>query len=266
LAELNPIAAWNRFLAAPSDGRAKTITVAFIVSAICALLVTVATVYLRPIQAANRAAEEQVRLEALLSAIPGMREVMAEAGDGALSTVVVNLDTGTAAEDVTPAALEGALENPNNWTPLLPERDGAGIGNRPDLAQIFLLREGDTVSLVILPVFGAGYNGPIRALLALRGDTSSIAGLTVTEQSETPGLGARIEEAAWQQGFAGKRVTDESGAVRFSVARGPSGSEFEVDGITGATRTGNAITRIVRFWVGEDGYGNLLRAIRRGEF
>ena len=56
---------WRRILALPNESRAKTILVAFLVSAACAALVSGATVMLRPIQAANRAAEEQARIEAL---------------------------------------------------------------------------------------------------------------------------------------------------------------------------------------------------------
>ena len=55
---------WNplrRLLALPNESRTKTILVAFLVSAISAALVSGATVWLRPIQAANRAAEEQQR-------------------------------------------------------------------------------------------------------------------------------------------------------------------------------------------------------------
>jgi Na+-transporting NADH:ubiquinone oxidoreductase subunit C len=260
------VAAWRRFLAAPLESRGKTLLVAIAVSSACALVVTGATVMLRPIQAANRAAEQQMRLEALLAAIPGMSEILSENADAALSAVVIDLETGRAATDVTPEELGTAMESPDNWTALSPEEDVAMIGSRPDIAQVFLLRDGAGIRLAILPVFGAGYNGPIQAMLALHGDMETIAGIAVTDHSETPGLGARIEEEAWQASFAGKRYADESGAMRFSVARGPSASDYEVDGITGATRTSNAITRIVRFWMGPDGFGPFLDAVRRNEF
>ena len=71
MADLNPISAWRRFLALPNENRFKTVAIAFIVSAVCALMVSGATVVLRPIQAANRAAEQQARLEALVAGIPG---------------------------------------------------------------------------------------------------------------------------------------------------------------------------------------------------
>lgn len=266
MADLNPLNAWRRLMARPNDDRTKTLVVAFLVSLVCAVLVSGATVALRPIQAANRAAEQQARMEALIVGIPGMAELMDEEG-GALSTVVIDLARGAAAADVTPETLAAALEQSDNWTTLDGARDLAGLGQRPDFVQVFLLRNaaGD-LSLALLPVSGAGYNGPINALVALRGDMSTIAGLAITGQSETPGLGARIEEAAWLEQFRGLPTTDATGTIRFAVARGQAGNEYEVDGITGATRTSNAVTRMMRFWLGPDGYGPLIAAVRRGEF
>ena len=266
MADLNPISAWKRFLALPNESRTKTIGMAFIVAVVCAVLVNGATVILRPIQVQNRAAEQQVRLEALISAIPGMRDLIDQAGGNALSAVVIDLEEGAAASEVTPETLDQALQDPENWTTLSAAEDIAGLGTRPDYAQVYILRDGETVSLVILPIAGAGYNGPIQAMLALHGDMNTIAGLAVTEQSETPGLGGRIEEPSWQADFAGTRVRDDGGEMRFAVARGPASSEYEVDGITGATRTSNAVTRIVRFWLGPEGYGPFIDAVRRGEF
>ena len=266
MADLNPMTAWKRLLALPNDSRGKTIAIAFLTAAICAVFVSTATVILRPIQAANRAAETQLRLEALLSAVPGMQEILDGAEGAQLAAVVIDLDEGAAAKDVTPETLETALLDTANWTALQPEDDVAGIGNRPDIAQIYLLRRDDKVELLVLPIAGAGYNGTIEAMIALRGDMQTIAGMTVTSQSETPGLGARIEEPAWQASFAGTRYADDSGELKFAVAHGPSNSEYEVDGITGATRTSNAVTRMVRFWLGPMGYGPLIDAVKRGEF
>lgn len=265
MADLNPFGLWRRLLAAPNESRTKTLVMAFLVAAICGVLVSAATVYLRPIRAANQAAEQQARLEALLAGIPGMGETLAQS-DGALSTVVIDLEDGGAADEVTPETLEAALNEARNWTALSPAEDIADIGRRPDFAQVYLLRDGERVSLVLLPMVGAGYGGPIEAILALRGDMQTIAGFTVTRQSETPGLGARIEEPSWQADFAGTQAYGGAGDVRFEVARGPAGNEFEVDGITGATRTSNAVTDMIRFWLGPDGYGPFIAAIRRGEF
>lgn len=256
---------WRRFLALPNESRAKTLFVAFLVSGACAALVTGATVILRPIQTANRAAEENARIEALVRGIPGMATLLEQSG-GTLSTVVIDLDKGRAARDVTPETLETALADPANWTELEPGADLAGFGRRPDYAQVFFLRDGDRISLALLPLTGQGYGGRIDAMLALDGGMNTVAGIAITRHSETPGLGGRIAEASWQDGFPGTELRDESGRVRFEVARGDASSRYEVDGITGATRTGNAVTQMVRFWLGPDGYGPLIRAIERGEF
>ncbi len=258
----NPI---RRLLALPNESRTKTVLVAFLVSAVCAALVSGATVMLRPIQAANRAAEEQARIAALVEGIPGMAELLERSG-GELSTVVIDLESGRAAQEVTPATLQTALADPANWTALDAGEDLAGLGQRPDYVQVFLLRNGEEISLVLLPLSGQGYGGRIDAIMALRGDMNNVAGIAVTNHSETPGLGGRIEEAAWQAGFPGTELRDASGEVQFRVARGTASSVHEVDGITGATRTGRGVTNMVRFWMGPDGYGPLMDAIRRGEF
>ncbi|MEJ6394592.1 FMN-binding protein [Gymnodinialimonas sp. 2305UL16-5] len=257
---------WRRFLALPNNSRTKTIVMAFLVSAFSAALVSGATVVLRPIQSANRAAEEQARIEALVQGIPGMSELLVQAG-GTLSTVVVDLGSGRAADGVTPDTLNAALADAGNWTALDPGADLAGLGQRPDYAQVFLLRnEAERVSLVLLPLSGQGYGGRIDAILALQADTNTIAGIAITAHSETPGLGGRIDEASWQASFPGTQLRDAGGEMRFRAARGNASGMHEVDGITGATITTRGVTQMVRFWMGPDGYGPLLDAIRRGEF
>ncbi|SCY97429.1 FMN-binding protein [Microvirga guangxiensis] len=267
MADLNPIRLWRQLLSQPNESRAKTLAVAFLVSTLCAVMVTAATVVLRPIQVQNRAMEQQTRLEGLLSEIPGLKDLLGSSEEMTLSTVVVDLRRARAAKDVTPETLESALADSRNWTPLTPQEDIANLGSRADLKQIYLLRgPGNEVGLVVLPVSGTGYGGPIEAMIAIGADMSRVAGLAVLSHNETPGLGGRISEPAWRQQFTDKSIRDSTGGVRLAVARGRATTEFEVDAITGATRTNNAITRMLQFWLGPNGYGPLLDAIGRGDF
>ena len=256
---------WRRFLALPNESRTKTLAMAFMVSAVCALMVSGATVLLRPIQAANRAAEEQARIESLVRGVPGMADLLEQSG-GSLSTVVIALEDGRAAENVTAATLDATLADTQNWTTLEQGADLAGLGQRPDFAQIFLLRQGEAISLVLLPMTGQGYGGRIDAILAIEGDMNTVAGIAITQHSETPGLGGRIEDPSWQASFPGTQLHDDAGNLRFATARGEASGIHQVDGITGATRTTRGISNMVNFWLGPDGYGPLLRAIERGEF
>ncbi len=65
----------------------------------------------------------------------------------------------------------------------------------------------------------------------------------------------------WMAGAKSKYYEHLSGWYRAT-----GGNVAEIDGITGATRTSNAVTQMVRFWTGPKGYGPLMTAIRRGEF
>lgn len=267
MADLNPVTLWRHLLALPNESRTKTLAVAFAVSAVCAVFVSGAAVILGPIQQANLAAEQAERMAEMLASMPEFAALIEETGGDSLETIVIDLRTGRAAEDVDPETFDAAAasENPETSTVLSAEEDTAGIGRRPDLVPIHVLRKEGQLRLVILPISGAGYQSVIRANLALEGDLNTVAAFSVTEQGETPGLGARIEEPAWQALWPGKHLTAPDGEIRLGVVQGRATTEFEIDGITGATRTGNGITNAVQFWLGPNGFGPVLDNLARGE-
>jgi len=266
MAEPHPTAFWRRLLALPADSQAKTIAMAFAVSAACAILVSGASVLLSPRIDANLAAERQAKLDELISSMPALADILEESQADTMETIVVSLETGLRAPDVdTPVDMQALAADPATSRELTPEQDFAGIGRRPDYAPINVLKSGGRTELVILPIYGAGYQSQIEAYLALEGDLNTVAGLAITSQGETPGLGAKISEPAWQALWPGKQIADDSGDVVLSVVRGKAKTEYEIDGITGATRTGNAISGMVRFWMGPNGYGPVLDALAEGE-
>ncbi|KAA9009412.1 NADH:ubiquinone reductase (Na(+)-transporting) subunit C [Histidinibacterium aquaticum] len=261
--DLNPITAWRRMLAAPNDSRGKMLAMAFLVSAASALAVSSAAVLLGPRLDSNRAAERQARLEALLADLPALADLLAETGADGLDIVVADLETGTRA-DVDPSAFDPEALDEEQISALPPEEDIAGIGTRPDLAQFYVARDGSDIAAVILPVYGQGYQSVIRGYLALEGDLNTVAGLTITEQGETPGLGANIESPSWQAQWPGTQLLGPDGEIRVAVVRGGAQNEYEVDAITGATRTSNGVQNMVRFWIGPEGFGPVLDALGEG--
>jgi Na+-transporting NADH:ubiquinone oxidoreductase subunit C len=49
-------------------------------------------------------------------------------------------------------------------------------------------------------------------------------------------------------------------------AAGPVATDpYRVDGLAGATITGRGVTEMLRFWLGEQGYGPYLERLRKGE-
>lgn len=262
MADLNPIAAWKRLLAAPNDSRGKTLVIAVIVSALSAVAVSTAAVTLGPLAEANRAAEREARLAAMIDELPGLADILRAAGAETMETLIVDLSAGGPAEGIDPGTFDG--QSPTA-TALAPDEDIAGIGERPDIQRLYVLKADGAPQLVVLPVSGQGYASTIRGYLALGQGLETVAALTITEQGETPGLGANIETPGWQALWPGTELLNDAGELAVEVVRGKASEDWQVDGITGATRTGNGITNMIRFWVGPNGFGPVLDKLKAGE-
>ena len=89
-----------------------------------------------------------------------------------------------------------------------------------------------------ISITGSGFQGPITLIVALK--DGIITGFKVVSQVETPGLGARITEDAFQQSFVGKNV---SGGIKMTKSGNAGPGEF--DAITGATETSKSLERIL---------------------
>ncbi len=257
----NPIRA---FLNRPNDDTVKTFGVAIGVALISALVVSTASVLLKPIQDANIAAEQAARMEAMLDQLPGMRELMMETGVDALETRMVDLGTGDFLPGADAAGFDmlAAAQDPETSIALSTEQDLASIKRRSTTAPVYLLQRDGALMLIVLPVYGTGYASTIRAMLAMEADLQTVAALTVLEQGETPGLGARIMEPDWQAQWPGTQAVAEDGTPVIEVVKGSASETWQVDALTGATRTSNAVQFLLRFWLGPDGYGPMLDRLR----
>jgi Na+-transporting NADH:ubiquinone oxidoreductase subunit C len=265
LGDLNPLNWWRRFLALPNDSRTKTFVVAFLVASVSAAAVSVTAVSLKPRQDANAALQKQEQMQRMLASVPGLADILQGADADSLETRIVDLQRGAFADGIDPATFDAkAAADPAQSVALAPGDDTAGIGRRPNLAPVHLVRRGNTLVLLVLPVYGTGYQSTIRAYLALEGDLNTIAALSVYDQSETPGLGTRITDPAWQRLWTDKKVADGTGTIRIGVVRGGSG-EHEVDGITGATRSATGVANLVRFWLGQHGFGPFIANLRKAK-
>lgn len=95
---------------------------------------------------------------------------------------------------------------------------------------------------------GSGLWGNITGVLAVDKDVSRIVGIDFISQSETPGLGGRIEEAWFKEQFKGEQIKDDG--IIVSTTKVPdSKDDGMVDAITGATLTSKSIENIIRTYV-----------------
>ena len=100
----------------------------------------------------------------------------------------------------------------------------------------------------IIPVRGKGLWGPIWGFISLEEDLNTIYGVSFGHKSETPGLGAEIETAKFQQEFPGKKILDEKGAfISVKVIKGKVAPDnpHGVDAISGATVTSNGVSEMI---------------------
>lgn len=92
---------------------------------------------------------------------------------------------------------------------------------------------------------GAGVWGDIHGVIAVDVTNRRVVGVEIIEHNETPGLGGRIAEDRFLRQLRGETIGEDGIDV---VVRGPGNSNPEdatIDGITGATGTTRAFTRIL---------------------
>ena len=88
---------------------------------------------------------------------------------------------------------------------------------------------------------GSGLWGEINGFISISDDMKTLKGLVFTEQSETPGLGGRIEELWYREQFRGVALDSREGDL-IKYRPEPGGN---VDAISGATSTSKAVLNIL---------------------
>lgn len=111
----------------------------------------------------------------------------------------------------------------------------------------------------VIPVNGWGLWDAIYGYLALEPNGNTVIGTSWYDQKETPGLGANITTEEWQKQFAGKVIFLEDPNGKTNYQNAPLGitvvkgnvsevlgtskkAKSAVDGMAGATLTGNGVT------------------------
>jgi electron transport complex protein RnfG len=97
---------------------------------------------------------------------------------------------------------------------------------------VFFSRDGQTVSTLAIEAIGSGgFGGDLKLMVGIDLATGRQTGIEMVQHSETPGLGARIEEIAFRRQWQGLPVDSP-------VALTKDGGT--IDGISGATATSQA--------------------------
>jgi len=134
-------------------------------------------------------------------------------------------------------------------------------------AAVYVVIDGDRVEQVILPIEGPGLWAAMYGFLAVGNDGNTVRGLQFYEHGETPGLGDGVDKPVWRAQWVGKKLFDADGNPQIEVVKGPApdDSEYQIDGLAGATLTGRGVSVFVRHWIGDEGYGPYLKQLGEKE-
>ena len=129
------------------------------------------------------------------------------------------------------------------------EKDPKEIDTEKDVEflPIYLKKIGNNVEGYAIPIAGKGLWSTLFGYFAIEPDGRTVKGITFYKHGETPGLGAEVDKAWFQQNFIGKRFVDENDKlIGIHVIKGKVESDdqeayHKVDGISGATITGKGL-------------------------
>jgi Na+-transporting NADH:ubiquinone oxidoreductase subunit C len=250
-----------------------TVLFATAVSVVCALLVAATAVGLRERQQANALLYKQknvLRASGLVQ--PGedlTRDEVLGIFDRRIKVRGIDLQSGELLpEDAFDARAydQRRARNDPSLSRSAPPNE-AQIARLPKVGTVYVVNDAEgKPEQFVLPIEGLGMWGTMYGFLAIDNDANTVRGLTFYEQKETPGLGGEIANPKWQALWIGRKAYDADWSPQLSVIKGGAGAPEQdprhVDGLSGATITSNAVSRLVRFWLGDEGYAPYLKNLR----
>lgn len=254
------------------DSPQRAILVVMITAIVCSSLVSAAVVALRPIQLNNQMLDRSrniMQLTGLLTADQAIEDDEMLELYKRLDLRIIDIDAADydGKIDADTFSERQSLNDPDKSVAIPSDQDQAKLGRRSRFAPVYMVWNKGEIDRVILPVRGSGMWSVLYGYIALEPDLNTISGMTFYEQNETPGLGDQITHTHWLEQWKGRQVYDFNGNPRFrinegTVQPGSASSEYEVDALTGATVTANAVTSMMHYWFGPHGYQPFLLAMR----
>ncbi|MCF6237913.1 MAG: NADH:ubiquinone reductase (Na(+)-transporting) subunit C [Candidatus Marinimicrobia bacterium] len=218
----------------PRVTKAYTLGFAAAVTMVCSILLASAATLLKERQDQNIEFDIKYNILSVLELIES-KDVEAEKifalYDNSVKTFVVDLDgklvAGRKAEDVDPKA-------------------------EPDLLPVYARQDGDEITAYCIPTQGKALWSTVKGYIALEKDLNTIKGITFYSHGETPGLGGEIDKKWFTDAFKGKKILNTDGQIvsvqiiKGKMRSGEKDPQHKVDGISGATLTGNGLNEFIK--------------------
>jgi Na+-transporting NADH:ubiquinone oxidoreductase subunit C len=258
----------TKFRNLPNDSPQKIIIVTILLCLICSVMVSSAAVLLRPLQLSEELISRRVEILRVAGLYDESENVNALFEQ--IDTRIIDLASGEYVDTIYADTFDfqQAARDPDTSIEIPENIDLAKINRRATYAPVYLVKDGDEIKNIILPIFGSGLWSTMHAFIALNPDGNTVEAISFYQHGETPGLGGEIANPQWQKRWANKILFDQQGEVRLQVIHGAvdtaaKNAMFQIDGISGATLTGNGVTHMIRYWFGEHGYGPYLAKLQQ---
>jgi Na+-transporting NADH:ubiquinone oxidoreductase subunit C len=273
----------DKVLALGNDSLEKTIAIAVALCLVCAVLVSFAAVALKPLQIGNK--EDDMKKNIL--DVAGLLEEGANINTAFAQKIeakIVDLETGAYVENINANEYDQrkAAKDPAQSVAIPKDKDIAHIRVKAKYAKVFLVKDGGQLKSIILPMHGYGLWSTLYGFLSLDADGQTVQSINFYDQAETPGLGGEVVNPNWRALWKGKKVYAETeqhsaekgliaeanvGEPALSLIKGAvdntrPGSQYQVDGLAGATLTSTGVTNLVRYWMGNEGFAPYLKKVK----
>ncbi|SJM89556.1 Na(+)-translocating NADH-quinone reductase subunit C [Crenothrix polyspora] len=273
----------DRILALGNDSLEKTFAVAVALCLVCAVLVSFGAVALKPMQVYNKSLD----MKKNILDVAGLLEAGADidkAFSERIEPKLVDLETGSYVDNMDADAYDQrkAAKDPAQSIAIPKAKDLAHIRVKAKVAKVFLVKDGEKIKSIILPVSGYGLWSTLYGFLSLDADGQTVQSINFYDQAETPGLGGEVVNPKWRALWKGKKVYAETeqhsfdkgsvegadfGEAALHLIKGVVDNNkpeaiYEVDGLAGATLTSTGVTNLVRYWMSEEGFAKYLNKVR----
>ncbi len=252
----------------------KTLVFVFIICLVCAALVSISAIGLKPLQQANKLLDKQTKiLEAsgLLDkagASPDSKSIVATYNKY-VEAKMIKLKTGEIIDGDTDLFDERS-DSRDASKSTKPENDIAGLSRRADRAVIYLVKNDmGQLNTIVLPIVGSGLWDLMYGFVGLAPDLNTVRSVVYSDLKETPGLGAEVLNPNWKALWPGKKMYNDHGKAAIHIVKGGMANcKIDaancVDALSGATLTSNGVERTLQFWLGTEGYGPFVAKFKDG--
>jgi Na+-transporting NADH:ubiquinone oxidoreductase subunit C len=261
-------------MSSQKESTARTLTVALLVCLVCSVFVAGAAVALKPTQVDNRLLDKQRSILAIAGlGEPGMSGAQVkQLFKSTIKAKLVDLQTGTFSDAQDPMTFDPlkAAKDPKLSSVLPGAQDIASIKRLERYSTVYVVEKDGEIETLIMPVRGYGLWSTLYGFIALKGDLNTVVGMGFYQHAETPGLGGEVDNPKWKGQWPGKTLFDQDGKLAVQVVKGGVDAQspkavHQVDALAGATLTSKGVDNLLKFWLGQSGFGPFIANLRAGE-